>query len=476
MKTNLGLTSVRRWVALFGVLFLALLAPLCPVVMATGLKAPAGDADGYLPATGGAPTPNLPRNAAVMDQSAYAMGKMTWNVIMLESNGAIDANQENWTAGEIAQMQAEIAQAETYWEGLTAGFHPNARLSIDVHYENGGVPMATGYEPINRSSGSDSLWINQAMNTLGYVNANHFTNVRNYNQARRVADNNHWAATIFIVDDTIDVGNDFTNGSFAYAYFGGPYTVLTQGNDGWTNPNFNMVLSHEMGHIFNALDEYPQSGVRNTQRGGYLNGLTLNASLDGAGNPVVPPQPNAVMLNNGNFGTGVTYPPHSSSSVNFGHRDTDGDNIPDILDTPPTLSGNDAGSDPNNGDFVFTGSVSVNDLLNQNPLNIGFSNSLAEMTINTIAGAAYSLDGGLPTPFLPNDGTHDDYTEGLGFSILGLSQGLHTIDIVGVDSVGNPSNLLSFQFTSLVPEPNVLLLAFLGMIGLTNVRRSRFGL
>jgi hypothetical protein len=447
--------------------------------MATGLEAPPGDAGGWVPATGGAPTPNLPRNAAVMDQSAYGLGSMTWNVIMLESNGTIDANQENWTAGEIAGIQAEINQAKAYWEGLTAGFHPNARLSIDVHYENAAVPMATGYEPINRSSAQESLWINQVMSTLGYnaVGANaHFTNVRNYNQARRVADNNHWATTIFVVDDTVDVGNDFTNGAFAYAYFGGPFTVLTQGNDGWGFSNFNMVLSHEIGHIVNALDEYYASGVRNTQRGGYLNGLTLNAERDGLGNPVAPPQPNAVMLNNGDFGTGATYPPHSSSSVNFGHRDTDGDTIPDILDTPPTISGNAAGSDPDFGNFVFSGSISVNDLNNQNPLNVGFSNSLADMTINTIADAQYSLDGGAYVSFASLDATYDDYTESLGFSLLSLAQGLHTIEVRGIDSVGNPSNVLHFEFTSLIPEPSAMLLAFLGIIGLVSARRGRFAL
>lgn len=473
MQDNFGLASVRRSVGLRAVLTLACIVLLSPAVTAVGLHAPPGDGSGGSPAHGGAPTPNLPRNAAVMDQSAYGLGSMTWNVIMLESSGAIDGNQENWTAGEIATIQTEINQAKTYWEGLTAGFHPNTRLTIDVHYENAGVPMATGYEPINRPSTDETLWINQVMNTLGYNNASAYNNVRNYNQARRVADNNHWATTIFVVDDTVDVNNDFTNGRFAYAYFGGPFTVLTQGNDGWGNSNFNMVLAHEMGHIFNALDEYPESGVRNTQRGGYLNGLTSNASLDGAGLPVVPPQPNALMLNNGNFGTGVPYAPHSSASHNFGHWDSDGDTIPDILDTPPTLTGNDVGSDPAGGDFVFSGNLFVNDLNNQNPLNIGFSNSLADMTINTIAGAAYSLDGGLPVPFNPTDGTHDDYSEGLGFTLLNLAAGAHNIIVGGVDSVGNPSNLLTFQFISQVPEPGALMLALFGMIGLANVRRGR---
>jgi hypothetical protein len=251
--------------------------------------------------------------------------------------------------------------------------------------------------------------------------------------------------------------------------------VLTQGNNGWQINNFSMVLSHEMGHIFGALDEYQGSGVRNTRRAGYLNGLTLNVSLDGSGSPVTPPQPNALMLNNGDHnGTGATYLPHWSSAHNFGLYDADGDTIPDILDTPATLTGSDTLSDPVSGNFSFAGSISVNDYPNANPLNFGFSNSRARMTINTIVGMAYSLDGGAPTPFPPLDAAYDDYTESVGFSITGLRYGPHTIDVVGVDSVGNPSNMLHFQFNStLVPEPGAMLLALTAMLGLLNVRRRQ---
>jgi hypothetical protein len=182
------------------------------------------------------------------------------------------------------------------------------------------------------------------------------------------------------------------------------------------------------------------------------------------------------MLNNGSFSTGVTHLPHSSASVNFGHRDTDGDTIPDILDTGSILTGTALGSDSNNGDFVFAGSITVNDFNNANPLNIGFSNSLADMTINTIVGMAFSLDGSVPSPFAALDGFYDDYTEALGFSILGLSYGLHTIDVVGVDSVGNSSNMLHFEFNSLAtPEPSSFLLAIAGLMGLINVRSRRVG-
>ncbi|MCA9231046.1 MAG: PEP-CTERM sorting domain-containing protein [Planctomycetales bacterium] len=437
---------------------------VCQSAFATGLYAPveAISGEGSAPAAGNAPTPNLPRNAQVMDQSAYAMGSMTWNVIFVQNNGSV-AGAETWSPSEISSLQTEITQAKSYWEGLTSGFHPGAQLSININYVNGASPMTTSLDP---TASQSEGWVNHVMAPLGYTSTDRFTNVRNFNQAQRVAANTHWSTTIFALDNT-----DNYKSSYAYAYFGGPFTILTRDPAGWQPQNFNMVLAHEMGHIFNALDEYQASGVRNTQRGGYLNGLTLNAELDGAGNPVVPPQPNALMLNNGNFVTGIPYAPHPSASVNFGHRDTDNDTIPDILDTFPTLTGNDSSSNAATGNFVFSGSISVNDYNNSNPLNVGFSNSQSDMTINTIASMSYTLDGGLPVPFPAVDGTYDDYTELLSFTIPSLSAGNHTIDVIGTNSVGNSSNLLQFSFTSTVPEPSTLLLAVVGLASLLRCQR-----
>jgi hypothetical protein len=478
---------------------LAFLTALAPRTWAVGVEVPAEYADspsafggdpgpeleppiadpfagGAGPASSSSPAVRLPRNATFRDQSAYAMGKMSWNVIFLESNGAIDVNQENWTTAELNKIKNEINQSKTYWEGLTAGFVPGARLSIDIHYENGGVPMATPYEPITRSSTQESLWVNGAMNALGYTSSNQFTNVLRYNQDRRIADGNHWATTIFVVDDTVDSDNRFSNMAFAYAYFNGPFIMVTQGNDGWTDNNFNLVLSHEMGHIFGALDEYQQSNVRNSQRGGYLNGETLNASLDSSGSPVTPPQPNALMLNNGSFSTSVSYLPHPSASVNFGHRDTDSDGIPDILDTPAFLTGNADASDSGAGNFVFNGDIFVDDYPNANPLNFGISNTQARMTINTIVAMEYSLDGGAPVLFDAVDGDYDDYAETLGFSLFGLPQGMHTIEIAGIDSVGNFANVLNFNFMSTfiaVPEPSALALTLVAVVGAIITQRRR---
>jgi hypothetical protein len=397
-----------------------------------------------------------------MDQSTFALGSMQWNVVFVQNDGTV-GGAETWSAAEITSLQTEISQAETYWEGLTVGYHANARLSINVNYVNSGVPMTT---PVDPTASQNESWVNDVMSPLGYTNSNRYTNVRNFNQAQRVGANTHWATTIFALDNT-----DNNYDSYAYAYFGGPFTILTRNPAGWQPQNFSMVLAHEMGHIFNAWDEYAASEARNTYTGGYLNGVNGNASLDGNGDPVTPPQPNALMRNNGSFSSGVTYPPSPFASVQFGHRDTDSDTIPDILDTFPTLTENSAGSNPAAGDFVFSGQVSVNDINNQNPLDVGFSNSQSDMTINTIGDAFYVLDGGGPISFSPVDSIHDDYTESLSFTLAALAAGPHTIDIYGINSVDNQSNVLQFNFTSTAPEPSSLIL--LTASGLAILRRRK---
>ena len=201
----------------------------------------------------------VPFGAEPIDASAYMLGTFRFNVVFLESNGGIDTNQENWTAAQLANVRAEIDEVAAFWEAETAAYHPNARLQMEVNYVNGGTPIATGYEPITRSSSQDSLWINQAMNSLGYANSSHFNNVRDFNHDQRVAGGTNWSSTAFIVNDEVDTDNRFSNSMFAYAHIGGPYTVFTYANNGWGIDRFNRVMTHELAHSFLRSTNMPRS-------------------------------------------------------------------------------------------------------------------------------------------------------------------------------------------------------------------------
>ena len=403
-----------------------------------------------------------PFGAQDVDQSAYALGSFALNVIFVESDGSVDPNQEDWTAGQLNDLHREIEQAAGFWEGLTSSYHPSAQLDITVNYVNGGVPLATGYEPITRSGyGESPLWINQVMGTLGYTSSNERTNTRNFNNDQRDSLGTHWSATLYVVNDAVDANNKFSDGHFAYAYLGGPYVVTTYDNDGWGIDRYERVLSHELGHIFFALDEYYASNVRNNARSGYLNGINGNAERDANGNRIPAGQPNALMLD-------TTLDPSEYTSVQVGHLDTDGDTIPDILDTTPLIAGSDAASDADAGIFSFSGMGSVNPLENNNPKTQSESGS--DITINTIDLASYNLDGLGWMTFPAADGAYGGYIELLELELSGLDVGLHTIDLRVTNSVGNHSDMESFELL-VTPEPCTLGMLCMGAAFL--LRRGR---
>jgi hypothetical protein len=399
--------------------------------------------------------------ATSTDTSAFALGKARLNVIFLESDGSIDINREDWTPNQLSLVQSEIGEAASFWEGLTAHYHPNARFQIDVNYVNGGVPMATGYEPITHGSFQDSLWITDVMDDLGYTTGGHFDRVRRFDNDERNAGDTHWSTTLFVVNDAMDADKRFSNGQFAYGYIGGPYMMLTYNNFNWGIDRFNRVLSHELAHSFFALDEYAGAGNRNNERSGYLSGVNGNAELNANGQAVVPPQPNALMVNN-------TLDPSNFTDVQLGHRDTDGDSVPDILDTLPLLTGGMFGSDPQLGTFGFVGDATVTTIPNLNTNQLGFSSSGAEMTINWIAAAQYRMNEGTWIDFPAADGAYDRGVESISLLISGLAAGSYTIDVRAINSVDNASAPLRFEFQSAlaVPEPGAMGMMLVAVLGL----------
>ena len=410
-----------------------------------------------------------PFGATDVDQSSFALGSFALNVVFLESNGARDPNQEDWTAAQLTNMHHEIDQAASYWENQTASYHPNARLDITINYVNNGVPLETKYEPINNSGGNTSnYWINEVMGSLGYTNTSAKANTQAFNNDQRDALETHWAATVYVVNDTVDEDNKFTDKHFAFSFHGGPYIVTTYDNNGWLNVRYGGVLAHEMGHVFFALDEYYASGERNTNMSGYLGGINGNAERSVTGAKVTPPQPNALMLNITGSNINDNYPLSEFSRVQVGHRDSDNDTIPDILDTFPELSDIVISSDASVGMFSLSATGSVNPLQNLNPKV--WADSGSDITINTIASGEYNLDGLGWVDFNASDGAYGDYIESLGFELVALSYGHHIIDVRITNSVGNYSDIESYELF-VTPEPGTLGMVCLGLLAW--VRRGR---
>ena len=93
------------------------------------------------------------------------------------------------------------------------------------------------------------------------------------------------------------------------------------------------------------------------------------------------------------------------------------------------------------------------------------------MTIDTIASASYSVDGGPLLSAFATDGAFGGYSEDIGFTVTGLGAGTHLIDVLGYSSVGNAADTLHYSFTVAVPEPAAFTVLALGCLAFLRPRK-----
>ncbi|HHH42350.1 MAG TPA: hypothetical protein ENK56_10160, partial [Chloroflexi bacterium] len=278
---NRSVHLYRRWLRRLGAggLLASLMLWMMPVlsVLPTLAAPPADDLsppplDALLP-------PDAPLAATALEgdgtpgfyqTSEYMIGRVAVGLILPESDGSREPNQEDWTDEEIAAIRREVEAGLAWWQQR----EPAARLTFTVE-ERIGIP--TGYEPITHPQYEERLWIGEVMAQLGYEEDNYFTQVRRYVNDLRERTGADWAFAVFIVDSSADADGRFANGYFAYAYIGGPFLVMTYDNDGYGIHNMDAVLAHEIGHIFRALDQYATAGIGCEITSGYLNVETQNS-------------------------------------------------------------------------------------------------------------------------------------------------------------------------------------------------------
>lgn len=350
--------------------------------------------------------------------SEFMAGSVAVGIVLVESNGAVDPSTEDWTADEKQQVFNEIVAALNWW----AQAEPRANLTFvyDDHFTN---PLPTGVEPITRPYYHQQYWINDAMGALGYNASSYFTRVRDYNNNLRAAYHTDWAFTIFVVDSSADSDNRFSDGYFAYAYLGGPFMVMTYGNNGYGPSNMDAVAAHEVGHIFYALDQYYNAYQPCTRRSGYLYIENQNSQYGVCASNV-----NSIMR-------GLIYP-YTIGAIDtyaagqIGWRDSDGDNILDPLDTELPLSVD---------TFIQAGdTITVTGTTNIIPFPSSFPYH-PSVTINTLTGVQYRFDGGNWQQATPVDGQFNSTSESFRFTATSLPPGPHILEMAAVDSAGNMS-------------------------------------
>ena len=398
-----------------------------------------------------APEGGLPFGATSDDPSEFMIGDVWVTVVLLESDGGVDAETEDWTQSEIDQVKAEVAEGMTWWEDTFHSYpavSPLHDLAFYIDFTYADSPVETGYEPISRPAVNESLWIDDFLDLVGYNSAGSiWTDLNQWNHDQRLAHDTHWAFTAFVVDSSADADGKFTDDYFAYAYLGGPFLMMTYDNDGWGISSMGQVIAHEAGHIFYALDEYPGSGSYNDYSG-YYNTQNLNAYDD---NPSPGSRVDSLMAEAarqwGAWNAHVTSP---SSSYMIGWQDSDSDGIFDVLDVPLTLSGSGA-YDSAEGRYEFTGSSSVQTLQNQNPNGYGH-----DITTNTVDHVQYNLDG---TGWV-NGNQYGDYVVSVAQNVSVAGGGEHTIEFRTIfDETGITSNVWSDSFFVSAPSVEVVLQA-----------------
>ncbi len=343
------------------------------------------------------------------DTSEYFAGEISLAVLMLESVGGADPSYENWNNTERAAVQSEVNQTITWW----AAQNPNANISFKLEVY---TYLPTVYEPIIHPSPFtdptwEQLWVSDAMAQLGFDQGDWMERVRDWEDYLRLAYGTDWVYTVFVIDSSNDSDGCFSDGYCAYSYLGGPFCVMTYDNDGWGINAMDQVFAHETGHIFWATDEY--NGL--TEYSGYLNA----SDVEGSGCLM---DTDALALSSGTM-------------LQVGWRDTDGDTVPDVLDTIPETWLYPYPEDPtSNTTLRYTGYSKDIPLPNQNPNPWDPGN---DITINDIALVSYRVDGGSYLPGLPVDGNWSDETESFSFTTASLSPGSHFIEAVAINSVNN---------------------------------------
>ncbi|MCK4614234.1 MAG: PKD domain-containing protein, partial [Thermoplasmata archaeon] len=376
------------------------------------------------------------------ETSEYMMGEVAVSVILVESNGSQESATEEWNATEETNVQNEISDGLGWWIDRAEEDNISLNFTMDI------IKLETGYEPIDHKSlTSDEgegmwLWIDEITDSLGHPGSG-FEGVLDYVNDYRDVKQTDWAFAIFVVDSSGDTDGKFIDDKFAFAYLGGPFLVMTYDNANYGIEHMDAVTAHETGHIFYALDEYSGSDSP-TDRSGYLNIENQNQEDGGSSDEEcimrggVEPYTNGAVCN--------------ITRATIGWRDLDGDGIPDILDTIPSVSLKELENEYAIPQPRFNGTVRVNPYSNSNPHGSG-----RDVTINTIGRVEYCLDDGDWGNATPIDGEFDQGEEEFFFiASTPLINGEHTLRIRAWNSAGNFNDTLYNLIINVTHPPEVV--------------------
>lgn len=346
------------------------------------------------------------------ETSEFLIGSVAVGVIFPESNGNIDPSTEDWTSAEESLVISKITTALNW----LAGYNPSAHVTFSLEVSH---CVPTSYEAISRSLWDHGLWITETIEYLGYPSVLDYVNdLRN-----RLGTN--WAFLIFVVDSSNDADGRFQEGVYAHGPVGGPYLLMTY--DGpFKGGIYRMpfITAHEIGHTFYATDEYNDE----KEYSGYLN---------------ISDHERAHCLMRYDI-----WKLCDATQEQIGWRDSNEDGILDILDTHPNTTLTPYLPDPtSNNILTYAGFVTEIPYLNRNPYTYTWPEhhmtffpiprTRRNITINTITNVEYRIDDGPWMNATATDDVFDEPQENFTFTTPPLSEGVHKIEVRGINSVRN---------------------------------------
>ncbi len=330
--------------------------------------------------------------------SDFMIGNVVVSIVFVESNGTQDPNIENWTEERKSQVLSEVMDGLDWWT------QQNSRSKLTFTYVS--QTVNTRYEPITRPYYDESLWIPEIMSQLGYTGTR-WISTRNYVNTLRAQHNADWGFVIFVVDSLKDNDGKFSDGFFAYSYLGGPFSVMTYDNNGYGISSMDVVVAHETGHIFNALDQYAGASSPFSYTNGYFPTINGNHVYATTAN-----EPNSIMRG------GIRWGLDEWTRQAIGWRDSDNNGRDDIIDQPPLLSVSQQAQSSSTGDSGFTGTAKITVLPRQsNPSGFGF-------TVDSIDKVEYRLKNQNWATAAPSDGAYGGAEENFVISIPASQAGV----------------------------------------------------
>ena len=359
-----------------------------------------------------------PRN----DVMEFLQGTVVVAVIIPDSNGAIDPKTESWKPEDLATTKQRLEEGVLRY----LDYDPTGDVTFVFHYESanpGGLPdtVACDYEAVNYSTlqySNDYIPWCGILGSLGHPCTQNWPPFYDYLNELRDQYQADWAFLIKVINEE----SWFNSGAptnTAHADVNGPTTTLYTTN----GPE---VYTHELGHIFGALDEYCGSNgcPEPTYESGYLGVTDGNAQgQQGLGfNGGHGEMAQSLMVSN----TTESVTPYSMQA--WGISDSDGDGVPDVQSGRPDTAF-ELDEVQADGTVFVTGTTRVTPLPTTHGKPPGTS-------VKSVRGVEWRVDGNAWQAADATDGAFDAGVEAFSATVPGLTAGVHVIEARGVDSRG----------------------------------------